>query len=299
MKNLITVITRPVRADVNPSCRALTSIEGSSERWGVPSQGGSRRSLRFLVMTALTLFFGGCSSAPTKPPFNFTLSQVLQKQEKRAADLKKVSGKISFRYKGGGRSFSGQGRLVIHGERRLLELRDPMGRVRYSLVVDKKGVLAYYENENKAYETEGKGRPYLQKFYGVNLTGQEFLGLLVGVLPPDWLSKAKKLDQKQVNAEIAVDENINLVFDSVSGEVEKIAWKTENGVLEASYQDFEACCRLGKEESLLGHVVDIKLPKTGEAIELEWEELNRLSTDPNPEWFLRKVPPGTKRERIS
>lgn len=235
------------------------------------------------------LLVSGCSSlSSVKQPKPMSLKNFLQEQELREKVVSRVLGKLQFRFQQGKESFSGSGRLVKFDSKSRLEVSDPMGRVRYWLLGDEEGALAYYQTEQKAYSAPDGGAPYFRRFFGVLLHWKEFQNLWLGVLPEKWRKDARgsyEIRDSQQKVSIHTSDELSQVL-GVKIEQGKEVWDLQ-------LSDFDACCSTNGKELQLAHSLTIKIPSQETEIGIEWEEVNVLEEAPNPAGFLRKLPKKT------
>lgn len=242
-------------------------------------------SLGFLMMA-------GCSSLSSlkkSKRISGTLEDFLKDQEKREKVISRIQGSLQIRFYNSEGSMTGGGKIVKYDSQSRLEISDPMGRVRYWLLGDLQGVLAYYQNEKKAYSSGTGGTAYFRKFFGVALTWREFQDLWLGVLPLRWREK--------INADYEVgDQNseVSIQRSDVTGQFSSVRLKRDSEVWEMGFSDFDACCSANGQELQLAHSLELKIPGQESKIGIEWEEVKVLEETPNPAGFLRKLPQKTK-----
>lgn len=237
------------------------------------------------------LILGSCASLKTvetlAPPIS--LEEFLKEQDLREQRLTSVEGKLQFRYSVKRDSFSGSAKFVKTNQQSRFEVSDPMGRVRYWLLGDPMGVLAFYETDQIAYSASEGGRNYFKRFFGMGLTWEEFQNLWIGILPKAW--------RKNLMADWTYqskNESIAIQVSNRNRQLSRILFKQNQTEIQMAFDDFDACCAQEKTESILGHSVEIKLADRNEKIELEWDELNILGQAPNPAGFSRKLPARVK-----
>lgn len=257
-----------------------------------------KKLLWFLLLTGLL----SCSSLSPKkellPAPELTLESFLDSQAERERELSEVRGRLHLRYKLGKQAISGQGRFIKTREKSRLEVSDPMGRVRYWLLTDSEGTLAYYEPEKAAYSAKGEGRTYFKKFFGLPIASKELEGLWLGVLPSSWrkqIDSSWRFNTSFYEGRLS-GENLNVEFkvSAHSRQLSEVSWISSGRKVQIAFSDFDACCSRRGAESILGHSVVINLPTQSDKIELEWEELEVLSEVPNPLGFSRDLVRGTK-----
>lgn len=252
-----------------------------------------------------TVLLGAC--APLKvieSPVHIPLSRAefLKDQNLREKSLSSVEGKLQVRYSLQRNSFSGEARLIKTAQLSRFEVRDPMGRVRYWLIGDPMGVLAFYETDHAAYSAGQGGENYFQQFFGMKLTWEELEDLWMGVLPKFWRDRMSETwisESGFYRGEIRPEKNPPVVFEvsAKTRQLNRLQFKQNKTAIEIVFSDFDACCAQGSTQSILGHSVEIKITDSDEKdekIELEWDELNILGHTPNPAAFDRKLPSGVK-----
>jgi len=247
------------------------------------------------VKTVLGVFFvfilGACSTKQVKKGFSLgkpTFEQFLQDQQSREKYLEQIQGKIQIRYEGNEGSMTGNGKILKYQNQSRIEISDPMGRVRYWLLGDLDGTLAFYQTENKAYSASQGGVPYFRKFFGIALSWKEFQNLWMGVLPTQW---RKKL---QSNFQLSEPgRKISVEISDQSGQISAVKIDDLKNPWMMTLSDFDACCSFQGRELLLAHNIEIKIPGKDSKIGIEWEEANILDEAPNPVGFLRKLPKRT------
>jgi len=249
------------------------------------------RFLAFVFSFSLFLMAGCASQSPIKKSKSYSgnLADFLKDQEKREKIISRIQGGLQIRYRNLEGSMAGGGKIVKYDSQSRLEISDPMGRVRYWLIGDLDGVLAYYQNEQKAYSAGLGGIAYFRRFFGVSLTWKEFQDLWLGVLPLRWREK--------INNEFELTDQNNRVFvqrSDVTGQVSAVKLKQNSEFWEINFSDFDACCSANGQELQLAHSLELKIPSQESKIGIEWEEVKVLEGTPNPAGFLRKLPQKTK-----
>lgn len=247
--------------------------------------------MKLVFVIFLSFLLSGCVSSPSvskAKESSKVLQNFLQSQKKREKVVSRIFGKLQFRFQQEQNSFPGLGKLVKFDSKSRLEVSDPMGRVRYWLLGDDTGVLAYYQAEQKAYSAAQGGVPYFKKFFGVSLTWREFQDLWLGVLPKKWRK------ENEYKYEITDSEKkISIQLSDQSSQVVDVKIDQEREIWEMHFSDFDACCSSDGEELQLAHSLEIKIPSQETKITIEWEEANVLEEAPNPAGFVRKLPPKT------
>lgn len=248
--------------------------------------------MRWGTIIFLSSLLLACSSLSSLNKANFTIEaqkELSETQVNRETVMNRIIGSLQFRFYEKGTSFSGTGKLVKFDSKSRLEVSDPMGRIRFWLVGDEQGALAYYQPDQRAYSAGQGGAPYFKKFFGIALGWKEFQSLWLGVLPSKWRrDKQKRYEVLDSNKKIFIQ------ISDQSSQVVGIKIEQEEGVWEMQFSDFDACCSAQGEELQLAHNVEIKLPGQDHKITIEWDEVNILESAPNPAGFLRKLPRNTK-----
>jgi outer membrane biogenesis lipoprotein LolB len=250
--------------------------------------------MRFLafVFSLSLLMMAGCSSLSSlkkQKRISVTIEDFLKDQEKREKTISRIQGSLQIRFYNSEGSMTGGGKLVKYDSQSRLEISDPMGRVRYWLLGDPQGILAYYQNEQKAYSSGSGGTAYFRKFFGVALTWREFQDLWLGVLPLRWREK--------ISLDYEVGDQNTQVFiqrSDVTGQVSSVRLKQDSEFWEMAFTDFDACCSANGQDLQLAHSLTLKIPGQESKIGIEWEEIKVLEETPNPAGFLRKLPQKTK-----
>jgi len=253
--------------------------------------------MKTLVFLLGMLTVGAC--APLKihertPSRPLSRDEFLLEQTRREEKLTSVEGKLHVRYSIKQGSFSGDARFIKHEGQSRFEVSDPMGRVRYWLIGDPMGILAFYDSDQIAYSAGDGGRNYFRKFFGMTLTCQELENLWTGVLPKTWREKMTETwlnDSGVYRGQIEKEKGQLIQFEVSENnrEIKRVFLNQEKNSFEVTFDDFDSCCAQGGTELILGHAVAIKLPDPAEKIELEWDVLNILGQTPNPLSFNKKL----------
>lgn len=253
--------------------------------------------MKTFTLCLLSVLIGAC--APLKPqespsPKSLSREEFVRGQVQREESLSAVEGKMQVRYSVKQGSFAGGARFIKYQGQSRFEVSDPMGRVRYWLIGEPLGILAFYDSDQVAYTAGAGGRSYFQKFFGMNLTSQELENIWMGILPKAWRENIGSMwinESGSYRGLIQKEKNQSIYFE-VSGknqQLNRIFSSQEKNHFEITFSDFDSCCAQNGSESVLGHSVSIKLPDPSEKIELEWDELNILEQAPNPIIFSKKL----------
>jgi outer membrane biogenesis lipoprotein LolB len=253
--------------------------------------------MKALIFTIVIALVGACAPLKTHDDLSqipLSREEFIRGQVRREEALSAVEGKMQVRYSVKQGSFSGGARFIKHQGQSRFEVSDPMGRVRYWLIGEPEGILAFYDSDQIAYSASDGGRSYFQKFFGMNLTGLELEAIWMGILPKVWRENINKMwnDDSGVYRGQIEKKNGPLIYFEVSRrnqQVTRVYSKQIKNEFEITFSDFDSCCAQGGAESVLGHSVSIKLPDPSEKIELEWDELNILGQAPNPLSFNKKL----------
>ncbi len=132
----------------------------------------------------IVLLLACCAHAPPKSPTGLKLDSVLRDQSKRLTLAKALAGKMWLHYEGKKESGTGQGWVIsqLPGESRL-ELRDPLGRLRYLVVLNGQQFMAVYPTERIAYLDEKAGSAYLERLLGSDFSFRDLQLIFLGILP--------------------------------------------------------------------------------------------------------------------
>jgi hypothetical protein len=253
--------------------------------------------MKALIFSIVIAMVGACAPLKTHDELSqipLSREEFIRGQVRREEALSAVEGKMQVRYSVKQGSFSGGARFIKHQGQSRFEVSDPMGRVRYWLIGEPEGILAFYESDQIAYSAGEGGRSYFQKFFGLNITGQELENIWMGILPKKWresISETWNYDSGVYRGQIEKAEGQVIYFEvkRKTQQLSRVFSTQVKNEFEISFSDFDSCCAQGRSESILGHSVSIKLPDPSEKIELEWDELNILGQAPNPLIFNKKL----------
>lgn len=200
------------------------------------------------------------------------------------------------------KSLSGNGRfLFVEPGLMSVELRDPLGRLQYSLTSDAKEFLIYYPSSKTAYVDNQKGSLYLRDFLKLDLNFFELRDLWFGILPENW--KQSALDSDTWNEESGLrdwvfkpgaDELKISVNEAMA--VRHLEWNTQSGKqYKMSYDDFESCCdeSYSSQSSIsVARSVVLQNVKQGTSLELEWVQIDKAIASASTAAFQVPLPKG-------
>lgn len=229
----------------------------------------------------------GCASAPPpRQPTGLGEKSFWEDQSKRAAKLKHVNGGLSVRYKTKQNNVGGRGRIASSlGEGLRLELRDPLGRVRFLVSLKGARFAAVYPAEKKAYVDSEHGTRYLRQFLGVGASFEEVQDLFFGVLPRTF--GLKKFDRWEWDekrgaylgqSKLPRGGVLKVWVHPNNGAIELLQALRGNDAVEVRYSDFSPCC--GKGSPALANVVVLEPEHRRTSITAEWDEIAPTTSIP-------------------
>lgn len=247
-------------------------------------------------ITLAGLLLVGCVSTKTAPLRALSQAEFLNAQATRSEVMERLRGTALLRYQVNGKALNGKAAFIRAVEGMRLEVRDPVGTLRYFLVGRESEARAYYQDEHVIYKDARKGAAYFERFFGWPMQLSQFSALLLGILPAEWRQSSGTWS--------AVGTSFEGRFQSESGPLGvRVA---ANGLLERvelesggrrfviEYSDFDACCSSQGRQAELAHTVRVVLPKPGEQIEIEWDHLDVIQGASNPRWFELDSPRGAR-----
>jgi len=254
------------------------------------------------LITGLT----GCAHRPPKVPTGLRPQSFWADQKFRRVFLTKLNGKLSMRYTGKSERVSGKGLVVSElPERTRLELRDPLGRVRYLAALSGASLTVFYPSEKIAYLDGEAGTRYLKKFLGVELPFENLVELFVGILPERFHPKA--LDNWDWDASLGAyvgtgrssGGRVTVAVDPDLAILRRLTLEISGETLVVDYADPEPCCENSKKKEKLpiqlAAVVTVTQSRTKNAMEVEWDKL-RVFEDPyNTDVFRLVLPEDVKK----
>jgi len=148
------------------------------------------------LLSGLVLsFIVACQHAQVYEERPLDLVLFWKDQKARLSAASDLMGSIQLRFQGPEQSLSGKGVLITHLDQSgpahskvYLDLKDPLGKVRYQMALKGGKQVAYYPTENLAYLDREVGRKYLRRFVGVDLDFHELQQLWLGAIPAEWLA---------------------------------------------------------------------------------------------------------------
>ena len=257
------------------------------------------RSWALSLASVVSLVLVGCASAPPRQPTGLSEKAFWAEQAKRTAKLRHVNGALVVRYKTRQTNVGGRGRIASSlGEGMRLELRDPLGRVRFLVALRGPRFVAHYPSEKKAYVDQEHGTRYLRQFLGVGASFEEVQDLFFGVLPDTfgvWQLDGWEWDRSKGaysgSARMPKGGVLKVWVHPVHATIELLQAQRGNDVVEVRYSDFTPCC--GKGSPALANVVVLEPEHRRTSITAEWEDLSPAGTI-SPSTFSWAAPGETK-----
>lgn len=266
----------------------------------------------FLLMLWLGLIvLSGCSSLGPSQPFQSVTSEELwdriwENQSQRQSQVRAIRSKIQLSLAEKKRSLSGTGILISKAEEVRLELRDPLGRLQYSVAQSENHpFVAFYPSQNVAYFDFAKGRNYLKRFLKIDLKFSDLRDLWLGILPYQrnelkLISMVPVIDKRVYEVKIRKAEDVwKAVVDPRNGDILKLNWSRGGAGAEFEFSEFARCCEV--------HLTEQELPRIGRnvffknsdgsEIELEWSSIEP-SSNLDPQLFQIEIPKGVKKLKI-
>lgn len=235
------------------------------------------------VACALVGALIGCATASPRQPTGLAEKTFWADQARRAAKLRHVNGSMGVRYKTKQTNVGGRGRIASSlGEGLRLEVRDPLGRVRFLVVLRGARFVAHYPSEKKAYVDSEHGTRYLRQFLGVGASFEELQDLFFGVLPRTF--EVRKLENWDWDgskgayvgtARLPQGGALRVWVHPVHGAIELLQAQRGNDVVEVQYSDFSPCC--GKGSPALANVVVLEPEHRRTSITAEWDDLSPVA----------------------
>lgn len=232
-----------------------------------------------VLMAAAFLVLAGCASTPPRQPTGLGEKAFWLDQAKRSAKLKNVNGAIAVRYKTKQTNVGGRGRIASTlGDGMRLELRDPLGRVRFLVSLRGSRFAAFYPSEKKAYVDSEHGTRYLRQFMGVGASFEEVQDLFFGVMPRTFrITRLDGWDWDATkgayvgSAKLPKGGALKVWVHPDHAAIEMLQAQRGNDVVEVRYSDFSPCC--GKGSPVLANVVVLEPEHRRTSITAEWDDL--------------------------
>jgi len=234
----------------------------------------------------VVVLLAGCASAPPRQPTGLGEKSFWADQAKRSTKLKHVNGALGLRYKTKQMNVGGRGRIASTlGDGLRLELRDPLGRVRFLVALKGPKFAAYFPSEKKAYIDSERGTRYLRQFLGVGASFEEVQDLFFGVMPRTF--GLKRLDSWEWDpskgsykgsAKLAKGGQLRVWVHPGNGAIELLQAQRGPDVVEVRYTDFSPCC--GKDSPALANVVVLEPEHRRTSIIAEWDDLTPVLSIP-------------------
>ena len=216
-----------------------------------------------------------------------------------------LNGKIRLSYQGRKQSVSGKGRILTQVPAQVrLELRDPLGRVAYLLALNGKKFTAYYPSQKRAFLGEDSGNEYFRSSLGLEAGFDELQRMLLGLLPDrvgrgpftswDWDD-----EKGAYRTEVKRGEMLWRVFvDGKTAALRELALESPTETFHVQYSDFEPCCgamRMGAVKVALAGTVLVSMERAGTAVELQWEDIEKIASPRGGEAFQISLPEDVKK----
>ncbi len=263
--------------------------------------------LSYSLSALLVLNLMGCAHTPGRPATGLVQGSFWKDQSSRLALARGLAGKMLLHYEGKKESGTGQGWVIsqLPNDTRL-ELRDPLGKLRYLVVLNGQQFMALYPTEQLAYLDDRAGNAYLEKLLGADFSFRDlqqiFVGILPGVLPGTGVEDWKWDSDNGVYRGYVAGKRYRYTIE-VDGEMaslRKISWATSHQKVVVNYSDFKPCCgeasRQANVHSMgLAQVINVSQDEPKSLIELTWKEIRPLEKAANGEIFRVKVPEGTEK----
>lgn len=234
------------------------------------------------------------------------LSRIWINQEMRLKEVQSFRAKIQLSLTEKGRSLTGTGFLISTPLGLRLELRDPLGRLQYSVaVIENNKFVAYYPSQNLAYLDSVAGRKYLSSFLKLNIGFLTLKDIWLGILP------FKKSETRLVSVAASQTEGLidlvlessqglwNAIVDPETGDVIKLKWQSSEFKPEFEFSEFSRCCEsliTQNELPRIGRAVYLKNNQESE-VELEWSEIVS-GVEKKSEIFKMEIPASVKKVKF-
>jgi outer membrane biogenesis lipoprotein LolB len=266
-----------------------------------------KRVFYFLVLWVLS----ACTTpGPLKNKNNIDSNKLFARiwanQELRLTQVQSFRAKIQLSLTEKGRSLSGSGFLISTPLGLRLELRDPLGRLQYSVgVTETDKFVAYYPSQSIAYFDSSAGKKYLKSFLKLDIGFLTLKDIWLGILP------FKKTDANLVSVVPAETEGLSDVtiessqgiwkasVDPETGDVIKLKRQSSEFKPEFEFSEFARCCEsliTQNELPRIGRGVYLKNNQESE-IELEWSEIVSIA-EKKSDIFKMELPASVKRVRF-
>lgn len=265
-----------------------------------------------LAVLCLGIFFvTGCSVNQIKrSERNFQPKMVWdliwQNQAQRKTQVGSIRAKIQLSLVEKKRSLSGTGVLISTADGVHLEVRDPLGRLQYSVATSKNNpFVAYYPSQNVAYFDSLEGRSYLRAFLKIDMKFSDLKDLWLGVLPfsknETQLESVTPLSDDNFY-EVKFKQNEQLwvaKVDPETGDILKLQRSSNQLIADFEFSEFSRCCEAELTQNELpkiGRNVFLKNNKSSE-IELDWSDIQSVN-NLGQNVFALEIPEGVKKIKI-
>jgi|GEM_PF-1703486 len=252
------------------------------------------------------LFLSSCSHLPEKAPIAFTPTQFWNEQALRSSQVSRIFGKVKMHYRGKKESISGRGRVVAELPTRIrMELRDPLGRMRYLVTLAGGSLVAYYPTLKIAYLDARSGAAYLKRIVGTSLSFDELQSLMLGLLPKSLHQKSFKEwkwdgGKGLYRGTLEFEERLlTLGIDPKLIAIREAQVDSRKESLQLNYADFQPCCEAigklsSKERVALAQSVNVSHLTSHSYIDVEWDEMRHFESPKNGEVYRVDLPEGVK-----
>lgn len=239
---------------------------------------------RLAILLALAFFVGGCASVPPRKPSDLTATRFLELQRKRDDAAKNTQGRLVLRFKTKKKSVGGKGRVFSAiGQGFRLELRDPLGRVRFLVTLRAERLDAFYPSENRCYRDDTAGARYVRKFLGMSASFRELQFLLLGLVPTS-LGKAAPESWRwdsgrgAFSLEYRGEDGKTMAYvDPDKGTLEGLEIQRDNERISVRFSDFTKSSLPGAP--LLPQEFRIEQAESGASLEGSWDETETAKVD--------------------
>ncbi len=268
------------------------------------------KKLLFALLFALSLPLTiSCTSMP--PVVSLTSSQTQdslnlfwKQQERKKIEVQTIQAKIRLDIVEKKRSVSGVGTVFSSPDGLRLELRDPLGRLQYAVVLQgNKKFTAYYPSQNTTYSDSTHGANYLKEFLNLGMNFYELKNLWLGVVPItrsnsqlEGVKPSEKFGQHWLNFKKS-DLHLATLVDVNNGDVLKVVWQSPSFAVEFEFSDFASCCQEhvpSGDSPRIGRNVFLKNGNQESEIELDWVTIS-IAKKRDQSVFELDLPANVKR----
>jgi len=259
------------------------------------------------MLFSAALLFVGCTHAPLRPATGLSPDGYWRDQTKRRALAGGLAGKLLLHFEGKKASGTGLGWVIsqLPAESRL-ELRDPLGKLVYLVVLHGHEFMALYPTERLAYVDERAGNAYLEKLLGADFSYRDLEQFFLGILPG--VESGQKIEDWDWDGEQGVYRGnvagkryrYAIEVDGELGALRKVSWAAAHQKIVVTYSDFKPCCgkasgQVNVSSMGLAQVITVSQDDPKALIELTWKEIRPLEKPANDEIFHLKIPEGAEK----